>query len=103
MTISRSAVSSHAGGISAIVQYGTASQCCNHGEVRGNTLGYDSIEVCGIAAGTNAVITDCYNNGNLYSDYKGSSRYARVAGIVVDTDANGNITLGLNYIDAGLY
>ena len=93
-----------AGGITAIVQYGTASQCCNHGEVRANTLGYDSLEVCGVAAGSNAVITDCYNDGDLYSDYRGSSRYAKVAGIVVDTDATcqNSFNLGtLNAVNAG--
>ena len=76
-----------AGGIAGNVMYGTASQCCNHGEVRANTLGYDSLEACGIAGGTNAVITDCYNDGNIYSDYRGSSSYVKVSGITVDTEA----------------
>ena len=89
-----------AGGISGNVMYGTASQCCNHGEVRANTLGYDSLESCGIAGGTNAVITDCYNDGNIYSDYKGSSYYARVSGITVDTDATCQNSFNLGTLTA---
>ena len=78
--------SSLAGGITGVIQYGTVTQCCNHGEVRCNTRGYDSLEACGIAPATTAVITDCYNDGDVYSDYSGSSRYARVAGLFIDTD-----------------
>ena len=73
-----------AGGVAAAVQYGTVTQCCNHGEVRVNTTEYDSHEGCGIAPATDAVITDCFNDGDIYSDYKRGTRYTEIAGLFID-------------------
>jgi len=93
-----------AGGIAACVQYGTVMQSCNHGDVTVTATKYTSV-ACGIGDGTDAVMTDCYNTGNIYpngSDSEGAMLFKDSNTTCVNCYSVGTFpsTLGRRY---GLY
>ena len=67
--------------------YATMLQSCNHGDIYINATNYD-VMGCGLACTTEAVILDCYNTGNVHSDFRApvSYYYNMLAGLFYDSD-----------------
>ena len=58
-----------AGGVTAVLQYGTVTECCNHGEVVIDSSAYYPIGA-GITNFTEATLTNCYSDGSVHSKFK---------------------------------
>lgn len=76
-----------AGGVAGTVMYGTMMQSCNHGDVTVSTTKYYAL-ACGLAETTAAVITDCYNEGNVYVNSKPRNSYDYSVGSMLFQDSD---------------
>ena len=79
-----------AGGVLAVLQYGTAQRCCSHGDVYIDSDIYEPEAAAIIGSCTDAWIYDCYSDGNVISDYvpKEGHWYGVICGI---TGGNGTV------------
>ena len=78
-----------AGGLVGCVMYGTMMQSCNHGDIYIDNKNYSAF-ACGLSCSTSSTIADCWNEGNIHSDYKyiGLSNYGTIAGLFWDSDTS---------------
>ena len=59
-----------AGGVLAVLQYGTAERCCSHGDVYIDSEIYEPHAAAIIGSCTDAWIYDCYSDGDVISNYE---------------------------------
>ena len=57
-----------AGGVVAVLQYGSIEQCCNHGTVTIDSKNYYPIGG-GICSFTDSTVKNCYSDGNVHSNF----------------------------------
>ena len=72
-----------AGGVVAVLQYGTVMECCNHGDVSIDSTAYEPHGASIVGSCTDAVLKDCYSDGNVHSYFSRNESYNNgvIAGI----------------------
>ena len=64
----------YAGGILAVLQYGTLEQSCNHGDILIDSNAYEPYG-SGITDFTESIVRNCYRDGNLHSSFARRESY----------------------------